>query len=1228
MKKSIYVLIMALMVGIGAKVEGAVWQLASGDLSGSSAYTNASFASGDIIELTNAAGSYTWTTKVTALTKSLTIRAAAGLATRPVVDLPSGVMLASNGNTTPITVSFEGIEFNGAGVATGITTGKSNNVSPNTGDLQVSMNNCYVRNMGTVPSGGLFVYSGTGHTGPSNYSGLSISNSIFEGMAYVVYGGATGAMPNSITLTNCYFSNITTKAVNVQIAMAGGVSIDHCTFDNCAPTSGSSGTNLIFEVGVKASVAIPTIMKNTLFANRVASLTNSVNSFGVAVNGSPNTNNAYFPSTNSAYYPATITGSGGTAAITSDPVIVSRIATGAAYLTGGTDGKTIGYYNATPGAPTTVTATGGNTQASVAFSAPVNNGGFTITSYKVTSSPGGFSTTGSSSPLIVTGLSNGTAYTFTVVATNSFGNSAASNTSNSVTPSAGATATITGTATATAFTTTYGTASAKQDFTVSSSDLSVDITATAPTGFEVASDGATYGATATLTKNISGTLSLRLKANAAVSGSYNGVTVSLESTGATTKYITTAASGNTVTAKALTITAANQTVSYGTEAGTVTGAGTYTATGFVNSETASVITGSATYSTTYTNSTAAETGGVTITPIVTGLTATNYSFTPADGTITVTAANPTVTVTPIGTYTYSGSPQGPIAATTTGTGSSFTFSYAGTGNTTYGPSATLPTNAGTYTATATIAANGNFAQASSSATAFSILSTGAVSAPNTNISSLTLSPSSVLTVAAASTLVVDLNKTVSSVTVAQGGSLTVNSGVTLGGTVTLQSTTDGTATLVDKYATPTQAAVVEQHVSEGRNWYVSAPISAAGFGTLSLGNSVVEWNEVTKLWDTKSSGTLVPGKGYIQVATAVQGTTGTLSFDGIANSGDITVTLSRTGTNSQSGFNLVGNPYPSYLSWSKITKLNTNVMSTAWFRTKTTGGAYVFATVNAADTSSVIVVTNNANTMVTNYIPPMQAYWVRLNAASPTSYTVNNSMRSHADNGSNKMKAPKLNTQQLVRLQVSNAVTTDEAVVYFNANAADGYDNYDSPKMSNNSATIPEIYTLAGTEKLVVNGMNTVQYDTEIPLGFVTGTAGNFSISRSEMTNFEAGTRIMLIDKLNPTTEFELTDGVAYNFSAPITAASTSRFSLLFRAPGTTTGIKNNEKLNAQVYVNAANQITIIAPEKSNYAIYNAVGQLIENGTVNSKLQTVNCKLQTGIYVVKVNNQSTRVIIK
>lgn len=90
-----------------------------------------------------------------------------------------------------------------------------------------------------------------------------------------------------------------------------------------------------------------------------------------------------------------------------------------------------------PDAPTITSAAAvTNTSAKVVFTAPVRDGGRPITSYIVTSSPDNITATLSqagSGTITVTGLNPTTTYTFTVKAVNAVGQSAASNTSNSIT---------------------------------------------------------------------------------------------------------------------------------------------------------------------------------------------------------------------------------------------------------------------------------------------------------------------------------------------------------------------------------------------------------------------------------------------------------------------------------------------------------------------------------------------------------------------------------------------------------------------------------------------------------------------------------------------------------------------------------------------------------------------------------------------------------------------------
>ena len=521
-----------------------------------------------------------------------------------------------------------------------------------------------------------------------------------------------------------------------------------------------------------------------------------------------------------------------------------------------------------------------------------------------------------------------------------------------------------------------------------------------------------------------------------------------------------------------------------------------------------------------------------------------------------------------------------------------------------------------------------------------------VSSGTTNASSITCTTCDV-TVAAGAELTVGATKALKSVTVAAGGKLTITAGnlnVTNG--ITLESTTDATATILDSYSTPTITATVKQQVSAGRNWYLSSPVSAADYSWLNRGTSVQGWNEATKAWVPVTNGTLVRGKGYVQVATStpeVTGTTGTVNVLGTTNSGDVTITVSRTesGTSGR-GFNLIGNPYPSYLKWGTSENgfladaTNDSISTSFWYRTKNTNGDYVFTTYNG--TSHTVVGGSSVNSVLNELIPPMQAFWIRVNPNTAVSthnvlLTFKNNMRFHGVGDNNKFKAPKAYDRQLVRLQLTNGSQSDETLIYFDAAAANTFDNYDSPKMMNNSTTLPDLYSTAGAERLAINGLNELTDNMELPLGFtLKAAASGLKLKVSELSNLTSETKVYLLDK-EQGSQTELLPSTEYSFNTTASSINNeNRFTLLFRAPGVATSTANVDKECVSVFVSAQNQITIIAKPNSNYAIYNTVGQKVNEGITTSNRTIANGINNSGVYVVQVSengkSNSTRVILK
>jgi autotransporter-associated beta strand protein len=556
------------------------------------------------------------------------------------------------------------------------------------------------------------------------------------------------------------------------------------------------------------------------------------------------------------------------------------------------------------------------------------------------------------------------------------------------------------------------------------------------------------------------------------------------------------------------------------------------------------------------------------------------------------------------------------------------------------------------------------------------LSFSPASATNVNLngsSSQTISGSGTLTIGSTANFVVD-NAVIANRNIAFGGTLTINSGKSLtvnagkqltvsttltnSGTLNLLSDATGTATILTPGTTTIPGTFNVNQALTGKTggstrgwWYISSPISnatAAVFNVAGGTNKLWYYDEVNGSAGpayktiTDNGTALNAGSGYV---ASIGGGDATYTFTGTLNNGDITINPSRTGTTAgKRGFNLVGNPYPSFLDWNSTDLVKTNLRSTIWYRTLASGSLTGTMTFDTFD--GTIGTGNGQNGTVTRYIPPMQTFWVRVDAdpVSPATQstgtlTFKNTARSHQDQSvaGNRLRVPaKANLEaQLVRLKVSNGINSDEAILVGDANASDAYDSYDSEKMTNNDASIPEIFTLAGTEELVINHLNSLNPDKEVTLGFRPGQTGPFSINVTEITNLAADTKVMLLDKLLGTQQ-ELTIGTPYNFTTANATATNDRFSILFKSASVVSGLNNaSTNQNITVYSNPNNRITVISNSGNNdqsVSVYNAVGQKLVTQKLTGTTTEVGNTFTSGVYLVSVNNGlnkvTRRIIIK
>lgn len=508
-------------------------------------------------------------------------------------------------------------------------------------------------------------------------------------------------------------------------------------------------------------------------------------------------------------------------------------------------------------------------------------------------------------------------------------------------------------------------------------------------------------------------------------------------------------------------------------------------------------------------------------------------------------------------------------------------------------------------------------------------------------------------------LTVDDNFSGAEIIVRAGGQLSVASGkvLELSGRLFLESTeADGTATFINEgtLTVPANNAIVKQYLSSKTRplpvgetpasnddwWYISSPVSGATSAvfdpasTAETRNRIGYFNEATQLYPQilTNDVALTSGKGYL----VKLGANSTVAFEGALNDGAVNVDITRTGTSvAKRGFNLVGNPYPSYLNWNMVRGSRTDISTGIWYRTRNEGGEMVFDTYNGLSGTSL-----GKKGAVNQYIPPMQAFWVRvLNdgvTGNPVQRTLQlnftNEMRSHQNQAlpANQLRAPASTGVGTLRLELSNNIHRDEALILVYQDALNGIDKYDAPKFSNNNTNIPEIFTVIDSEELTINTLKSIPYNSTLNLGVRPGKSGQFTISATEVQFPDTQVDLILKDNVT-STETELYEGASYTFSSDNTV-STDRFSILFKSTGSITIEEENQTGSISVSVNANRQLVVTTAKalspSATVTVYNTLGQKILTRALTGTITPISISLDNGVYLLIVDDAGKQTSLK
>jgi hypothetical protein len=304
------------------------------------------------------------------------------------------------------------------------------------------------------------------------------------------------------------------------------------------------------------------------------------------------------------------------------------------------------------------------------------------------------------------------------------------------------------------------------------------------------------------------------------------------------------------------------------------------------------------------------------------------------------------------------------------------------------------------------------------------------------------------------------NSMCTDLTISPANSLTVNVGQTLNvsGQFTIKSTAAGTGSYINNGTVVNALDVkVERYLAASKWHLVSSPITNALSG-IYLNIWLRAYNEATNTYGAYITPTTIPMpvcQGFsvwTNTANEVRTYTGTLNDGPI---GPISAQLTGAAS-SGTGWNLVGNPYPSAIDWNA---------ATGWTKTNIGSTIYLWNSTQYATYNGIVGVNGGSQ-----YIPIGQGFFVQATAAG-ANFSINNNARLH-----NPVGFMKNEPNDVIRIKVVNNEFSDEAIVMLDASAMDEYDfKIDAAKLRG-STLAPQLYTnKSDTVETAICGYNSIQ---------------------------------------------------------------------------------------------------------------------------------------------------------